>query len=74
MAFKWDLRPNFRGENITIKNNGMTVFLKESFYIFKSVVADIPFESGKHYFEIELNACTENELKIGVVTNNTFNK
>jgi len=52
----------------------MVVALKENFYIFKSVVADTPFESGKHYFEIEVHAMTENELKIGVVTNNIFNK
>lgn len=52
----------------------MLVTLKESAYVFKSVVATSPFESGKHYFEIEVEAFTENELKIGVVTNNTFNK
>lgn len=52
----------------------MTAILKESPYIFKSVVSDLPFQSGKHYFEIEVLSLTENELKIGVVINNTFNK
>lgn len=53
----------------------MGVFLKESSYIFRTVLSDKvfiffdyfqPFESGIHYWEIEADSRTENELKIGV--------
>ncbi|KAL4466063.1 hypothetical protein ABPG74_004300 [Tetrahymena malaccensis] len=70
--FKWD--QNNKGDNIVISQDGYNVRLKENVYVFKSVVADQPFTKGQHYFEIQLDQMTENELKIGVVTQNTFNK
>ncbi|EDK32043.2 SPRY domain protein (macronuclear) [Tetrahymena thermophila SB210] len=72
LQFKWDL--NNKGDNIVISADGYSVKLKESVYVFKSVIADQAFTKGQHYFEIQLDQMTENELKIGVVTNNLFNK
>lgn len=44
----------------------MSVFLRESAYMFRTVIAKEPFMSGVHYWEIEADNRTENELKIGV--------
>lgn len=48
------------------------VYLSENHYLYKSVVADQPFMSGIHYWEIKIDHRTENELKIGVTTTIDF--
>ena len=69
--FKWDTIN--KGQGIQVYNNGESIFLNESCYAFKSIVSNIPFTSGIHYFEIIADRRTENELKIGVTKNLNFN-
>ncbi|CAD8118086.1 unnamed protein product [Paramecium sonneborni] len=69
--FKWD--KNKCGQGIQLTNGDVCVFLKESSYIFRTVLGDHGFESGIHYWEIEADSRTENELKIGVCQGNTIN-
>ena len=42
--------------------------------MFRSVIANVSFESGIHYWEIVDDARTENELKVGVCKNRDFDK
>lgn len=56
-----------------MSNDNASLFLKENSHIFRSVLGDIPFERGIHYWEIEGDSRTENELKIGVVVGNNIN-
>ncbi|CAD8207499.1 unnamed protein product [Paramecium pentaurelia] len=70
-VFKWD--KNKCGQGIQLTMGDTQVFLKESSYIFRTVLGDMPFESGVHYWEIEADSRTENELKIGVYSGNTLN-
>ena len=69
--FKWD---NInKGQGIQVYNNGESIFLNETCYAFKSIVSNVPFTCGIHYFEIIADRRTENELKIGVTKNLNFN-
>ncbi|CAD8117497.1 unnamed protein product [Paramecium sonneborni] len=70
-VFKWD--KNKCGSGITLTSGDTCVFLKESSYIFRTVLGDQGFENGVHYWEIEADSRTENELKIGVCQGNTIN-
>jgi len=49
------------------------VWLKEPAYMFRTIIADTPFMSGLHYWEIIADDRTENELKIGVACKQEFN-
>ena len=49
-----------------------TAFLEEDTYLFRSIIADKPFESGHHYWEFVADSRTDNELKIGVTKNRDF--
>ncbi|CAK66796.1 unnamed protein product (macronuclear) [Paramecium tetraurelia] len=71
IVFKWD--KNKCGQSIQLSNDNASLFLKENSHIFRSVLGDIPFERGIHYWEIEGDSRTENELKIGVVVGNNIN-
>jgi len=68
--FKWDM--DKKGEGIEVYNNGKSVFLNESCYAFRSIVANEPFMEGIHYFEIIADKRTKSELKIGVTKNPDF--
>ena len=69
--FKWD---NInKGQGIQVYNNGESIFLNETCYAFKSIVSNVPFTCGIHYFEIIADRRTENELKIGITKNINFN-
>lgn len=77
ISFKWDTSK--AGQGIEITDGGMTVFLKEQSYVFRTVVSEAVrnyliqcFMSGTHYWEIIADPRTENELKIGVTTNRDF--
>lgn len=50
----------------------MSCYLKESAYIFKTVLANKGFYDGEHYWEIIPDNRTENEMKIGISTSNNF--
>ena len=54
-------------------NGNTTVILKESPYIFRTVIGDVGFTGGVHYWEIHGMDFTENEMKIGVTTKREFN-
>lgn len=56
-----------------VTDNGLKVWLKESAYMFRTIVSDIPFMNGVHYWEIIADDRTENELKIGITTKPDFN-
>jgi len=71
VSFKWD--SNKAGRGIQVLNGNTTVILKESPYIFRSVIADVSFTEGVHYWEIHAMDFTENEMKIGVTTKKDFN-
>jgi E3 ubiquitin-protein ligase NRDP1 len=64
--FKWDTAKC--GTGIEIGPDGQAVFLKESAYVFRTVISNNPFMAGCHYWEIVADSRTENELKIGVTT------
>ena len=61
------------GQNITLSDSNMSCYLQESEYCFRSVVANNPFTSGIHYWEIYADGRTENEIKIGVACKTNFN-
>ncbi|KAL4426893.1 hypothetical protein ABPG74_008817 [Tetrahymena malaccensis] len=65
----WD--PNCIGSQIQIKNENF-VFLKEQAYIFRSALTKQGFSQGIHYWEIEPDDKSENEMKIGVSLKNNF--
>jgi E3 ubiquitin-protein ligase NRDP1 len=44
-------------------------FLSEDTYLFRTALGNKAFYEGTHYWEIVADAKTENELKIGVVSN-----
>lgn len=69
--FKWD--NSKKGQGIQIYNNGEGLLLNETCYVFRSIVANQPFMSGIHYFEIIADRRTENELKIGITKSTNFN-
>ncbi|CAD8085107.1 unnamed protein product [Paramecium primaurelia] len=71
LNFKWD--KNKCGSGILLTSGDTCVFLKESSYIFRTVLGDQGFENGVHYWEIEADSRTENELKIGVCQGNNIN-
>jgi len=70
ITFKWD--PKHCGTNIVLSDNGSSAWLKENSYIFKTVLGDQGFLEGVHYWEIQADSRTENELKIGVSLKNDF--
>lgn len=70
IPFKWDQK--FCGTNIVISDYGSHAYLKESSYIFKTVIGDQPFYEGVHYWEIHADPRTENELKIGISLKKDF--
>jgi hypothetical protein len=63
--FKWD--PDFCSGAIKLSADCRHAFLSEDTYIFRTVIADVGFTEGTHYWEIVADAKTENELKIGVI-------
>ena len=48
--FKWD--PERKGQGIQVYNNGESLFLNETCYAFRSIIASVHFTEGIHYFEI----------------------
>lgn len=70
ITWKWDSK--FAAANIVFSKSDAHVYLKEASYIFKSVIGDTSFKGGVNYWEIHADNRTENELKIGVATKNTF--
>ena len=70
-SFRWDNER--KGQGIQVYNNGESLFLNETCYAFRSIVASEPFMEGVHYFEIIADKRTESELKIGVTKNPNFN-
>lgn len=69
--FKWDTER--KGQGIQVYNNGESLFLNETCYAFRTIIATEPFTEGIHYFEIIADKRTESELKIGVTKNPDFN-
>lgn len=65
-------RPVQCGANVQFNNGGKALYLKEQAYIFRSVITTEGFTSGAHYWEIHADNRTENELKIGVCTQDVF--
>mmetsp|Transcript_16219 Transcript_16219/g.2265 ORF Transcript_16219/g.2265 Transcript_16219/m.2265 type:complete len:121 (+) Transcript_16219:371-733(+) len=49
-----------------------TCYLKESAYIFKTVLGNIGFTSGLNYWEILPENTTENEMKVGISCGEDF--
>jgi len=68
--FKWDNER--KGKGIQIYNNDESIFLNETKYVFRSIVANEPFMEGIHYFEIIADKRTESEFKVGVTKNPNF--
>lgn len=69
--FKWD--SSKKGQGIQVFNNGDSLLLSETCYAFRTIIANTPFNSGVHYWEIVADRRTENELKIGITKNLNFN-
>ena len=69
--FKWD--SNYCATNIVLSDMNLSCFLMEGGYCFRTVVGTVGFMGGVHYWEIHADGRTENELKIGVASKNTFN-
>ena len=58
--------------NVIFTGDNTAVFLKEQAYVFRSVVCTDGFTQGRHYWEIHADGRTENQLKIGVSSQNIF--
>ena len=71
MEFSWD--PDNSSKEIQISQDYRHLFLCESNYLFRTVVANVPFMEGVHYWEIIADSRTEHELKVGVTTQHQFN-
>jgi len=69
--FRWDV--NKAGSGIQVSDQGKAVFLKESQYLFRTIIGNKPVYSGIAYWEIWADNRTDNELKIGVCNKNDFN-
>lgn len=48
------------GTGIELAENGTSVFLKEQAYVFRTIVGNLGFSSGVHYWEIIADSRTEN--------------
>lgn len=70
-SFKWD--PDSCASGIVLSEENNACFLQEGGYCFRTVLANIGFTSGVHYWEIHADPRTENELKIGVSNRKGFN-
>ena len=69
-SFVWS---NALAPEINLEAGGEKCILNEASYLFRSIIADQPFKiRSVYYWEIHGNAQTENEMKIGVTTNNKF--
>ena len=64
--FAWD--PENSSKEVQLSADSRHLFLCESNYYFRTVVANRPFADGVHYWEIIADARTEHELKVGVTT------
>lgn len=60
------------GTGIVVSDGNTSVFLKEQAYVFRTIVANIGFSSGVHYWEIIADGRTENEIKIGITSSKSF--
>jgi E3 ubiquitin-protein ligase NRDP1 len=60
-------------KDITFSTDFRHAFLFESNYYFRTIIANRPFMSGIHYWEIIADARTEHELKVGVTCQHAFN-
>lgn len=69
---KWNTNSSFCGQGVAFENQGSLVILKEAAYVFRTAIGSHGFTSGCHYWEIMGDQRTENELKIGVSTSNSF--
>jgi hypothetical protein len=49
-----------------------SLFLKEDTYQFRTCIADKPFDSGIHYWELIADSSSDNEPKVGVTKNREF--
>lgn len=61
------------GMGMQVNQEGRTVMLRESSYVFRSITTTHPLPAGEHYWEIHISDTTENELKIGITANKAFN-
>jgi len=67
---KWDTGKI--GHGIQVSNNSRSIYLKENAYMFRTAITDKAMTGGIHYYEIQADPRTENELKIGIATKNQF--
>lgn len=70
-GFIWDLEAS--SKEVVFSKDFRHAFLYESNYYFRTIIANKPFVSGVHYWEIIADARTEHELKVGVTCQKTFN-
>ena len=68
---RWD--PACCGEHITLSDDNLLCYLRESGYCFRSVVTDFDFTGGVQYWEVLCDRASENELKVGVTSKKNFN-
>jgi E3 ubiquitin-protein ligase NRDP1 len=54
----WD--PSLQGTGLVLSESNTHVFLKEQAYVFRTIVGNIGFSSGVHYWEIIADSRTEN--------------
>lgn len=66
IEFTWD--PEVSAKEVQFSADCRHIFLCESNYYFRTVVASRPFTEGVHYWEIIADSRTEHEIKIGVTT------
>ena len=63
-TFRWSTK--CKGTGIELSNDNLFVWLKETAYMFRTLLGDTAFNSGVHYWELTADDRTENELKIGI--------
>lgn len=69
-GFRWSKKHS--SPILKISNMDMDVELDDQSYSFRSVNSERGFMEGVHYWEIEVNPNSENEMKIGVSKKNAY--
>eukprot|EP00824_Muranothrix_gubernata_P014381 TRINITY_DN29894_c0_g1_i2.p1 TRINITY_DN29894_c0_g1~~TRINITY_DN29894_c0_g1_i2.p1 ORF type:complete len:303 (-),score=24.28 TRINITY_DN29894_c0_g1_i2:8-868(-) len=67
------LDQNHSAQGITLSHGNKSCYLQEAGYCFRTVLGNAPMTSGIYYWEIHADPRTENELKIGVSSERSFN-
>ena len=70
-TFLWSSR--LKGTNIKVSNDGISVYLNEEGFNFRTIMSDTPLYSGCHYWMIIIDSDSKAEMKFGISKSRDFN-